>query len=185
MPDKQWNLPNRPPAEKKGGRHGVPLDCFGPGQNQGQGQYQMGVMPGSPQVAQMMPMPMPGSPQVGQMVPASPAMSQHSNMSGYACSDNGVPLDYLMAPQQYQQHQAQQQYNTQPYVQPPSPMGGQMAMPLQGQMPGQMQGQMQAQAPNGYPMMFAAQPSEGNEQTPVYMCVGMMPAGMQPQRQMQ
>ena len=57
MPDKQWNSPNRPPAEKKGGRHGVPLDCFGPGQNQGQGQYQMGVMPGSPQVAQMMPMP--------------------------------------------------------------------------------------------------------------------------------
>ena len=193
MPDKQWNLPNRPPAEKKGGRHGVPLDCFGPGQNQGQGQYQMGVMPGSPQVAQMgmMMMPMPGSPQVaqmmpmpvsphvGQMVPASPAMSQHSNMSGYAGSDNGVPLDYLMAPQQYQQHQAQQQYNTQPYVQPPSPMGGQMAMPLQGQMPAQMQ----AQAPNGYPMMFAAQASEGNEQTPVYMCVGMMPAGMT-QRQM-
>jgi hypothetical protein len=84
-----------------------------------------------------------------------------------------------MAPQQYQQHQAQQQYNTQPYVQPPSPMGGQMAMPLQGQMPAQMQ----PQAPNGYPMMFAAQPSEGNEQTPVYMCVGMMPAGMT-QRQM-
>jgi hypothetical protein len=193
MPDKQFNLPNRPPAEKKGGRHGFPLDCFGPNQNPGQGHYPMGVMPGSPQVAQMgmMMMPMPGSPQVaqmmpmpvsphvGQMVPASPAMSQHSNMSGYAGSDNGVPLDYLMAPQQYQQHQAQQQYNTQPYVQPPSPMSGQMAMPLQGQMPAQMQ----AQAPNGYPMMFAAQASEGNEQTPVYMCVGMMPAGMT-QRQM-
>jgi hypothetical protein len=42
---------------------------------------------------------------------------------------------------------------------------------------------MQPQAPNGYPMMFAAQASEGNEQTPVYMCVGMMPAGMT-QRQM-
>ena len=40
-------------------------------------------------------------------------------------------------------------------------MGGQMAMPMQGQMPGQMPAQMQAQAPNGYPMMFAAQPSEG------------------------
>jgi hypothetical protein len=54
---------------------------------------------------------------------------------------------------------------------------------MPGQMQGQMQAQMQAQAPNGYPMMFAAQASEGNEQTPVYMCVGMMPAGMT-QRQM-
>jgi hypothetical protein len=186
MPDKQFNLPNRPPAEKKHPRQGLPLDCFNG--NQGQQYAPMGVMPGSPQVA-MMPMMM--QPMVGQqMVPASPAMSVHSNMSGYAGSESGVPLDYLMAPQQYQQqqhqqqqHQQQQQYATQPYVQPPSPMAGNMGqMPLQGQMP--MQGQMQAQTPNGYPMMFAAQASDGNDQTPVYMCVGMMPAGMT-QRQMQ
>ena len=26
----EFPQPNRPPAEKKGGRHGVPLDCFTP-----------------------------------------------------------------------------------------------------------------------------------------------------------
>jgi len=178
MPDKQFHLPNRPPAEKKGGRQGLPLDCFGQSQGQGQSYPPMGVMPGSPQVAQMMQVPMMMQPMAGQqMVPASPAYSVHSNMSGYS-GDAGVPLDYLMAPQQYQQHQAQQQqYTMQPYQQPPSPMHGNMQMPLQGP-------PTQAQAPNGYPMMFAAQPSDGNDQTPVYMCVGMMPAGMT-QRQMQ
>ena len=29
----RFNLQNRPLAEKKGGRHGFPLDCFGPNQN--------------------------------------------------------------------------------------------------------------------------------------------------------
>merc|ERR1719247_3735218 len=68
-----------------------------------------------------------------QMVPASPAHSVQSNMSGYSADNGGVPLDYLMAPQQYQQHQAQQQqYTMQPYQQPPSPMHGNMQMPLQG-----------------------------------------------------
>merc|ERR550514_84431 len=154
MPDKQFNLPNRPPAEKKHPRQGLPLDCFNNNGNQGQSYAPMGVMPGSPQVAQMVPMMM--QPMVGQqMVPASPAHSVHSNMSGYG-SDSGVPLDYLMAPQQYQQHHQQQQYAAQPYMQPPSPMQGSM-----GQMP--LQGQMQAQAPNGYPMMFAAQHSDGND----------------------
>merc|ERR550514_2649110 len=106
MPDKQFHLPNRPPAEKKVGRQGLPLDCFGQSQGQGQSYAPMGVMPGSPQVAQMVPMMM--QPMVGQqMVPASPAHSVHSNMSGYAGSESGVPLDYLMAPQQYQQHQHQ------------------------------------------------------------------------------
>ena len=49
----------------------------------------------------MMMQPMAGQ----QMVPASPAYSVQSNMSGYS-ADAGVPLDYLMAPQQSQETSA-------------------------------------------------------------------------------